>query len=120
MNIVKTQLVSYIHIWFYTLCLIIPGIVYSFAYALVPYILVENPLMSTKEALDLSKSMTEGHKKEMFSYAVSFVGWYILGTLTFGISDIVYGVPYRQAADAEMYEELKKMYNSRIEYIEAE
>ena len=64
--------------------------------------------------------MTEGYKKEMLSYSLSFVGQYILGILTFGVSEILYGMPYRQAADAEMYEEVKQIYNKRNEYIEAE
>ena len=102
------------HIWFYTLLFIIPGIMYSFVYYLVPYILVEDPMISTKEAMELSKKMTDGHKKEMFVYAFSFIGWDILGMLTFGLSDIFYGVPYRQAADAELYFELKHFYNSKL------
>ena len=114
MNIVKTEFIKIIHILFYTLLLIIPGIVYSYAYYLVPYILVEKPLMSTKEALELSKKMTDGHKKEIFVYSLSFIGWDILGMLTFGISDILYGSPYRQAADAELYYKLKQIYNSKL------
>lgn len=113
-NIVKTEFITYMHIWFYTLLFIIPGIMYSFVYYLVPYILVEDPMISTKEAMELSKKMTDGHKKEMFVYAFSFIGWDILGMLTFGLSDIFYGVPYRQAADAELYFELKHFYNSKL------
>lgn len=113
-NIVKTEFITIMHILFFTLLLIIPGIVYSFAYYLVPYILVEHPLMSTKEAMELSKKMTDGHKKEMFVYSVSFIGWNLLGTLTLGLTDIIFGTPYRQAADAELYDELKRIYNSKL------
>ena len=120
-NITKTEFIAYMHIWFYTLLFIIPGIVCSFSYYFVSYILVDQPLMSTKDALDLSKKMTDGHKKEMFVYALSFIGWHILSMLTFGITDILYGIPYRQAADAELYTELKRLYNSKlIECVESE
>lgn len=39
----------------WTLCLIIPGIVKSYEYKMIPYILAENPRISRKRAFEISK-----------------------------------------------------------------
>jgi uncharacterized membrane protein len=38
---------------------------------------------------------------------LSFIGWLILGSLTFGILDIVYVVPYMSTTIAGFYTELR-------------
>ncbi|HEX3032961.1 MAG TPA: DUF975 family protein, partial [Bacillota bacterium] len=66
-------------LWF--LALIIPGIVKSYAYRMVPYILADNPEIGYKRALELSNQMTRGEKFAIFVLDLSFIGWYILGML---------------------------------------
>ncbi len=46
--------------------LIIPGIVKSYEYKMIPYILAENPQISRKRAFEISKNMMDGEKWNAF------------------------------------------------------
>lgn len=91
----------YISLW--TLLFIIPGIVKSYSYRLVPYILKDEPDLAPKEVIEKSKKMMEGHKWNAFVYDLSFIGWEILGAVTFGIVNIFWTGPYKSSADAALY-----------------
>ncbi len=106
--VVKTMFLRDLYVTLWTLLLIIPGIVKNYAYRMVPYILSEYPQMSAKEALRLSDEMTRGHKARMFILDLSFFGWYLLGVITLGLSDIVFTTPYVYATEAELYHALKQ------------
>ena len=84
-NILKTMFITrlFLLLW-YCLC-IVPGIIKSYSYMLVPYILADNPNMDTMEAIDLSKKMMDGHKAEAFVLGLSFIGWIFLSYFTCGI-----------------------------------
>ena len=92
------------------LLFIIPGIIKSYEYTCVPYILAEHPEMDYREVLDRSVAMTDGHKFDIFVLALSFIGWNLLGTLLFGIGTL-FVIPYIQLTNGEMYAFLR----SRIE-----
>lgn len=92
-------------LWF--LLLIIPGIVKSYAYKMVPYILADNPNIGYKRAVELSVQMTEGEKFNMFVLDLSFIGWYLLGGFVFGIGGYFVN-PYKYATEAELYLVLKQ------------
>ena len=85
------------------LLFIIPGIIKSYSYRLVPYILAENPDIDTNEALMRSEQLMRGNKWETFIYDLSFIGWYILSIFTCGILSIFWVQPYKLACDAELY-----------------
>lgn len=87
-------------LWY--LLLIIPGIIKSYAYRMVPYILADNPNIGYKRSVTLSRQMTRGHKLRMFILDLSFVGWYILGFLAL-IVGILFVMPYVNATQAELY-----------------
>jgi uncharacterized membrane protein len=87
-------------LWF--LLLIIPGIVKYYAYRMVPYILADNPEINYKRALELSTRMTKGEKFDIFVLDLSFIGWYLLGTLAFVVG-ILFVMPYQNATEAELY-----------------
>ena len=91
----------FILLW--TLLLIVPGIIKSYSYRLVPYILSENPHMDRKRALELSQQMMDGHKMEAFVLELSFFGWFLLSALTCGLVGIFYVNPYLDATFAEFY-----------------
>ncbi|AIQ58389.1 DUF975 family protein [Paenibacillus borealis] len=91
-------------LWF--LLLIIPGIVKSYAYSQVPYILADNPHIGYNRAVELSKQMTHGHKFSMFVLDLSFIGWILLGLLALGIG-VLFVQPYINATKAELYLELR-------------
>ncbi|MBQ2764896.1 MAG: DUF975 family protein [Firmicutes bacterium] len=85
---------------------IIPGIIKSFSYAMMPYIMMDNPNKTWKEALEESKQMMNGHKWDFFVLVMSFFGWLLLVGLTWGIL-VVYVGPYMQQAQANFYRALK-------------
>lgn len=101
-NVAKTLFFRDLYIFLWTLLLIVPGIIKTYAYRLVPYIVSENPEIETSEALALSSQLTEGHKWDMFVLDLSFLGWQILGALLFGIGT-VFVYPYIEATYAQLY-----------------
>ena len=94
----------YIFLW--SLLFIIPGIVKSYEYRFIPYILAENPNISVDEAFKLSKSMTDNQKGDIFILDLSFFGWYLLGMLT--IIGTVFVTPYHEATNAQLYFKIKE------------
>lgn len=106
-DILITMLLKGIYTFLWTLLLIIPGIIKSYAYSMVPYILADNPNIGYKRAIELSNQMTQGEKMNMWVLDLSFLGWYILGLLVFCIG-IIFVPPYDYATKAELYLILRK------------
>lgn len=92
----------------------IGGVYFYYVYFLVDYILAENPTISLKDALSLSRNMMKGHKLECFKWQFSMAGWYILDVCTFGISAIFYSNMYRMAVMSEFYTLRRKEFQSAI------
>ena len=103
------MVLMHIFIWLWSLLLIIPGIIKSFSYAMTPFILEENPELSANEAIDRSRAMMRGHKFDLFWLLLSFIGWFFLCILTFGIG-FLWLVPYMQTTEAAFYQEVKADY----------
>lgn len=99
-----TMLLHDLFILLWSLLFIIPGIIKSLGYYLVPYILYENPKLSPKEALALSEKMMDGWKTHAFKLELSFIGWRLLSALTLGILDVLYVNPYYQTTHALFYD----------------
>lgn len=97
-------------LWF--LLLIIPGIIKAYAYRMVPYILADNPNIGYKRAVELSVQMTDGEKFNIFVFDLSFLGWYLLGALAFGLGGLFVN-PYKNATEAELYLVLRQNALSR-------
>lgn len=95
-----------IKVFLWALLFVIPGIIKAFEYAMIPYILAENPEITSKEAFELSKKMMTGNKWRYFVLSFSFIGWVLLAMLTFGIGAL-FLAPYIDAALAEFYVEVK-------------
>lgn len=102
MDIIKAMLYKGVFNFLWYLLLIIPGIVKSYAYSMVPYLLTDNPHIGYKRALELSKEMTNGQKWNMFVLDLSFLGWYLLGLLACCIG-VIFVTPYVDATRAELY-----------------
>ncbi|AQR95010.1 MULTISPECIES: DUF975 family protein [Clostridium] len=107
LGIIKAMLATKILIFIWSLLLVIPGIIKSYSYRMVPYILADNPNIGVEKAISLSNEMTMGHKLDMFVLDLSFLGWYLLGTLAFGIG-IFFVMPYDNATKAELYLSLRE------------
>ena len=104
LNVVKTLFFRDLYIFLWSLLFVIPGIVKSYEYRMVPYLLAENPNMSKDEAFALSKQMMNGQKWEVFVLDLSFIGWEILSGFTKGLLGIFYVTPYRDMTNAALYE----------------
>ena len=84
------------------LLFLIPGLIKSFAYAMTPFLMAEDPTLTANEAIKLSQEKMRGHKGELFCLGLSFFGWAVLAVLTGGIGDIFLN-PYINAAYAAFY-----------------
>lgn len=85
---------------------IIPGIVYNYSSYFSFQIMCENPNLKPMEALKLSKKMVAGNRGELFALDLSFIGWWILCGISFGIASI-YAIPYYLTTQALYYENFK-------------
>lgn len=100
----------YTILWMFT---IVGGVIKSYSYILVPYIVAENPDISPNEAITLSRKMMNGHKWERFLLQFSFIGWDILGVLTLGILNVFYVNPYKESVYCEYYVRLREEAKSK-------
>ena len=103
-NTVKIMFKYNLYIFLWSLLFVIPGIVKSYEYRMVPYLLAENPNVSEEEAFGRSKQMMDGQKWRVFVLDLSFIGWRLLGAITFGIVDIFWTQPYQEMTNAALYE----------------
>ena len=106
-NTVKTMFLMQVYLFLWSLLFAIPGIIKSYSYRLVPYILADNPDMNSDDAITLSREMMNGQKFEVFVLDLSFFLWWILSSITFNIAGILYVFPYIYATDAELYLAIK-------------
>ena len=92
----------------WTLLFIIPGIIAAYSYSQSMFIMAEDKDVKPLDAIKQSKELMNGHKMEYFVLQLSFIGWIILGSITFGIA-FIWAVPYMQATYAMYFDELKKV-----------
>lgn len=97
--------------FFWALLLIIPGIMKAFSYALTPYILLDEPELTARQAITRSCEIMQGRRWKLFCLYLSFIGWGILSILTFGIG-FLWLVPYMNASVAAFYEDARAEYEA--------
>ncbi|MBO7593608.1 MAG: DUF975 family protein [Salinivirgaceae bacterium] len=107
-----TMLLVFVYTFLWSLLLIIPGVIKGLAYAMTPFILNDNPNLQNNEAIELSMAMMDGHKWDLFCLQLSFIGWALLCTLTFGIG-YLWLLPYIYTSYAAFYEDVKAEYETR-------
>ena len=104
---VKTMFWRDVYLALWTLLFIVPGIIKSYEYRMIPYLLADDPTMTKKQAFAESKAMMRGNKWHAFVLDLSFIGWHLLSVLTLGILDIFYVEPYVNMTSAALYERLR-------------
>lgn len=109
-NVVKVLLIRDIKLILWTCLFVIPGIIKGYEYRMIPYLLAENPNLTQEEAFRLSKQMMDEQKWDAFVLDMSFLGWEILSSLTWGIAGIFYVNPYVHLTDAALYNELSAIH----------
>ena len=97
------------------LWLLIPvyGLTRLFSYLMVPFILINKPQLSAKEAMSYSRAIMQGYRWKYFCLRLSFIGWHLLNSFTYGILGIFYVYPYYDAACAGFYEAVVKEYDAK-------
>lgn len=99
----------------WTCLFFIPGVIKSYSYRMVPYIVKDNPELSATEVITRSRQMMNGNKGRAFLMDLSFIGWLILSIITCGIVHIFWTAPYIHNANAQLYVELLNQQNSTAE-----
>ena len=116
--LLTTYIIYYIIVFIGTLLLVVPGIILAIMYGLCMYLVVDTD-QKNMDALNTSKEMMNGHKKEYFLLCLSFIGWVLLGAITLGIG-LIWVVPYMNVAGTLYYERLKGNTPKKEEVKEAE
>lgn len=111
-HIVLGQMLMGIFIFLWSLLLIVPGIIKAYSYAMTPYILVDRPELSVRDAIRLSGRMMSGRKLDLFCLHLSFIGWMLLCILTLGIG-ILFLSPYMMTAQAAFYQDVRSDYEMK-------
>ena len=76
----------FIALW--SLLFVIPGIIKAYSYSMAFYLKSEHEDWDWRRCLDESVRLTNGHKMELFILDLSFIGWYLVGSLCFGIGEL--------------------------------
>lgn len=103
---IGVSILTALFVMLWTFLFIIPGIIKSFAYSMTIYISKDHPELSANECIDRSVDMMRGHKWDLFVLFLSFIGWFLLCLLTFGIG-LLWLIPYVNVSVAAFYEDLK-------------
>lgn len=111
-QLVIKLLLKNVYLVLWTLLFVIPGIYKTYQYWYVEYILLDHPEFSLKEAIELSKEMTEGDKLNIFILELSFIGWILVSALFFSIPDLILN-PYMSATYAKLYLVRKAEFSSK-------
>ena len=93
----------YTALW--SMLLIVPGIVKGLSYSMAFYVRADNPQYTAKQAIEESKKLMEGHKRQLFCLWISFIGWLIVGALCLGVGAL-WATAYMQMSIAVFYQEL--------------
>ena len=107
LKLIWTYIVMIFFILLWTLLLIVPGIIKSISYSQTLYILRDHPEYSATQAITESRRLMDGYKWKYVLFLLSFIGWFLLTAVTFGLAWFFVG-PYFSAAQAVFYDELKE------------
>jgi uncharacterized membrane protein len=98
-----TGLILTVLLTFWTLLLIVPGVIKYYSYSQTLFILRENPDYTPLQAIRESKAKMHGNRSELFFLQLSFLGWGLLAILTLFIG-MFWLEPYFRTTMASFYE----------------
>jgi len=105
-NSIVANILVGIFTFLWSLLFIIPGIIKYYAYSMTPFIIADEPDIDFMEAIKKSQELMRGHKFRLFKLQLSFIGWFLLGALAFGIG-LFFVYPYYQLAHANFYLDIR-------------
>jgi len=117
LNIVGTMFCKGLFTTLWSFLFIIPGIYKHYEYYMVPYILAENPGIERTEAFRASKELMDGVKFSTWVLELSFIGWYLLGSLLCGFG-VLFVHPYYEMTLVELYRSISGYYQRPTEEIQ--
>lgn len=85
---------------------IVPGIMIALNYAMGYLLMRDDPDLTATEAMAASKALMYGHRMDLFTLYLSYIGWAILSLMTFGIG-FLFLQPYVMVAKIQFYETIK-------------
>ncbi|MCL0330152.1 DUF975 family protein [Apilactobacillus xinyiensis] len=105
-------IISFVLKLLWTLLLIIPGIIKKISYSQAIYVYKDavdkGEKISYMDAITKSRKIMNGHKWEYFIMQLSFIGWFLLVGITFGLAGL-YVIPYYNLTMANFYDSLLKL-----------
>ena len=110
-GVVLLSLLTNIFTSLWMILFIIPGIVKAYAYS-QSYFIYYDQIQKTGEkpkvldTITASRRLMDGHKGRLFWLDLTFIGWYLLTAITFGIA-YLWVAPYTSATKAAFYEDLQ-------------
>lgn len=109
-NLLLIKVIKYLYIFLWTLLFIVPGIVKAYSYSQAELIYKdivdqtgEQP--NPRECIQESQRLMKGHRLDLFTLHLSFLGWYILGFLTMGFL-FIWLNPYTSMSYMVFYENI--------------
>ena len=102
---IKMQVMMSVVILFWTMLLIIPGIIAIYTYAMVPFLMAEFPELGIINSMRESKRLMRGNRWRLFCMEFSFLGWNLLSALTMGLLNLWIN-PYMNASMTAFYMEV--------------
>lgn len=117
-KIIAAELLMALFVFLWSLLFIIPGLIATYRYQMIPYILLDDPNCSILGAFRRSKQLMRGRKWEFFVLGLSFLPWVIGTSLLISLADLVafplylvvclacntFLVPYQQYTFAQWYD----------------
>lgn len=85
-KVVYLNLLTTLFIFLWGMLFIIPGIIAAYRYSMAVYCLLDDPEISSMEALRRSKTLMKGREADLFALHISFIGWFFLSV---ALSNIV-------------------------------
>ena len=95
----------FIGLFIVTISVIAAGTYMSLRYALVYFVVNDDPEINVFEVLKTSQRRMEGHKKKLFGLFLSYVPWFLLGLMAL-IIGLLWSYTYAIAGFAAFYEDL--------------
>jgi len=105
LNSILATLLYELFVFIGTLLFIVPGILFSYSFSMLYFVMNDHPEYGPLEVLRESRRLMRGHRWQLFCLHFSFIGWGILGALCLGIGALWVSA-YSQTASAVFYEEL--------------
>ena len=93
-----------VKIFLWSLLFWIPGLVAAYRYRFAYYNILTDNSLSASDAIRLSCEQTRGMKWQLFVLDLSFIGWNLLNSITFGLLGI-WLTPYMTLCDIAYFEE---------------